>query len=515
MLKPDQRLAVFLLHQQGLGFREIALRMRISRNSVRRIVRQQGRPQSPNRPRKPRPEEELLRQLYRECQGYIQRVWEKLTQEHRIRIEYSTLTRLLRELGISTPQAKRCGHVPDEPGVEMQQDTSPFRVRLAGLRVILIACMLYLRYSKRRFLRFYRVFNRFQMKCFFHQALTYWEYAARDCIIDNTNLARLRGTGANALIVPEMAAFAQRYGFVFVCHERGHANRKAGEERSFYTVETNFIPGRTFTGLEDLNRQALEWSTVTMEHRPQGKARLIPAKSFEHEQGFLTPVCPELCPPYLELPRHVDEYGYAACEGNFYWVPGLGRAGVKLLRYDKRLEIYSKGQRLVEYPLPPDGTKNERFSPPGQPTPRNQPRHQKRPPLQEEAHLRKIGPLAASYLEYALKPKGIERNRLIRELYALANRLSPKIFTRVLERALRYGVADVPTLCRIAVLILQQDGQVLPPQALDEGYRDRESYREGSVTDLPDLSRYQDPDDPPAEPEPENPAAPNPESDHG
>jgi hypothetical protein len=63
--------------------------------------------------------------------------------------------------------------------------------------------ILYLRYSKRRYLKFYR----FQMKCFLHEALTCWGYAPRQCIIDNTNLARLRGTGAQAVIVPEMESW--------------------------------------------------------------------------------------------------------------------------------------------------------------------------------------------------------------------------------------------------------------------------------------------------------------------
>jgi len=98
---------------------------------------------------------------------------------------------------------------------------------------------------KRRYLKFYRCFNRFQMKCFLHEALTYWGYAPRQCIIDNTNLARLRGTGAQAVIVPEMEAFAKQYGFEFCCHEKGHSDRKAGEERSFWTVETNFLTGRS------------------------------------------------------------------------------------------------------------------------------------------------------------------------------------------------------------------------------------------------------------------------------
>ena len=84
----------------------------------------------------------------------------------------------------------------------MQHDTSLYQVELAGRRVQLVASLIYLRYSKRRYLKFYRAFDRFRMKCFFHQALMFWGYAARQCIIDNTNLARLRGTGAHAVIRP-------------------------------------------------------------------------------------------------------------------------------------------------------------------------------------------------------------------------------------------------------------------------------------------------------------------------
>ena len=41
---------------------------------------------------------------------------------------------------------------------------------------------------------------------------------------------------------------------------------KAGEERSFWTVETNFLPGRAFQSLEDLNAQALAWATVRLDN---------------------------------------------------------------------------------------------------------------------------------------------------------------------------------------------------------------------------------------------------------
>src|SRR5207247_8746673 len=213
------------------------------------------------------------------------RVHEKLVEEEGLAVTYPTLTRMLRELGIKKAQKARCDRVPDEPGLEMQHDTSVYQVPLAARAVKLIASLLYLRYCKRRYLKFYRAFDRFKMKCFLHEALSFWGYAAHHCIIDNTNLARLRGSGASALIVPEMEVFAKERGFVFRCHEIGHCNRKAGEERSFWTVETNFLPGRIFASLEDLNQQALEWATARLANRSHGKAGLSAAWSFESAGG--------------------------------------------------------------------------------------------------------------------------------------------------------------------------------------------------------------------------------------
>ena len=205
MIETDKRKAVFLLHQEGQPVREIARLLGLSPNTVRVIIQQEGAsPPRPPRTDKHLLDEELLRRLYQECQGWIVRVHEKLLEEERVKVTYSTLKRRLRELGISHPPKTRCQHVPDEPGAEMQHDTSPYQVELAGRRVRLIASLIYLRYSKRRYLRFYRAFDRFKMKCFFHEALMFWGYSAPRCIIDNTNLARLRGTGANAVIVPEM-----------------------------------------------------------------------------------------------------------------------------------------------------------------------------------------------------------------------------------------------------------------------------------------------------------------------
>jgi len=490
MIDADKRSAVFALHRDGMGVREISRRLRLGRNTVRRIIRAHGRMPAAAGGARVLLDPERLRTLYKECDGRAQRVHEKLVEEEGVEVTYPTLTRRLRELGISAPAKRRCDQVPDEPGAEMQHDTTVYTIKLDGKPARLVASLLYLRFSKRRYLKFYRAFNRFRMKCFLHEALTFWGYAARTCIIDNTNLARLRGTGTTAVIVPEMERFGASYGFRFLCHAIGHANRKAGEERSFWTVETNFLPGRTFQSLEDLNAQALEWATVRMEHRPQGKARLVPAKAFEHECGYLTGLPGHLPAPCQVHERGTDQYGYAAFEGNYYWVPGTRREDVKVLRYADTLKLYRARECLAEYPLPADGVRNAKFAPPGQPQPRHNPSNRRRPTEEEEKRLRAIDEGVGHYLDFALKPKGIERHRFLRRLFALSRQMSDTVFIRTIERALRYRITGIDTLQRIATLLLNDSGHPLPAVDIDESFRTRESYLEGRLTDAPDFSRY-------------------------
>jgi transposase len=492
MIATDKRKAIFLLHQEGMQVREIVRKLGVSRNTVRVIIGQGGVRPPRVRTDKKRLDEELLRRLYHQCQGRVARLHEKLVEEEGIAVCYSTLTQMLREMGISTPQKIRCQQVPDEPGLEMQHDTTVYQVELAGRRTKLVASLIYLRFSKRRYLKFYRAFDRFKMKCFFHQALMFWGYSARQCIIDNTNLARLRGLGSQALIVPEMEAFAREYGFFFRCHARKHPNRKAGEERSFWFVETNFLPGRAFANLEDLNRQAFEWSTARLDHKPQGRVQLIPAKTFEHECPYLLQLPAHLPAPYRDHHRGTDQYGFTAFGVNYYWVPGTKREDVKLLEYDDRLKIYQHGQCLAEYPLPPDGVKNQKFSPPGQPA-SGYPQNRKHPTDAEEKHLRALAPAVHAYLDFALPTKGIQRHDFIRRLLALSRRMSVELLTQSLERARKYRITSLETVERIALLYLQQGTGQLPLAEVDAHLAQRPAYQEGSLTEPPDLSIYQDP----------------------
>jgi transposase len=493
MIDADKRRAIYCLYKDtGMGIREISRRMHIAVNTVSGIVEQKGVMPDAARKDKISIEEELLRKLHDECDGWAQRIHERLTEEHGIEIGYSTLTRIIRDFELEGKKKQRSDQVPDKPGEEMQHDTTVYQLKIGKVRARIVASILYFRYSKIRYLKFYRSFNRFNMKCFLHESLMFWGHAASVCIIDNTNLARLSGSGASAVIVPEMEQFAGKYGFIFKCHAINHPNRKAGNERSFYTVETNFIPGRRFESLEDLNMQARQWATVRLPARPVAKTGLIPATAFEYEQVYLKKVPLFVTPPYLVHKRRTDQYGYASCDGNYYWIPGTSRHDVKLLQYSDRIKIYHKRELLCEYELPPDGVKNAKIRPEGQPASRYQPNNRKRPTAGEEKKLRAVSPAISAYLDFAIKDKqnGKKRHGFIRRLYGLYQRLDQSLFIKSINRALKYRVTDIATIERIAVLHLRTGFYEVQAAEFDAEYKQREAYLKGRFTDEADLSIY-------------------------
>jgi len=490
MISQDKRTAVFQLHQQGMGKREISRLLEISRNTISSIIATQGRPPQITRKDTIELDEEKVQKIFIECNGRVQRVHEILTEEKHVKIGYSTLSKKLQEMGLGKKKKLRCQRVADVAGEEMQHDTTVYTLKVGSKKVKLVASLLYFRYSKVRYLKFYRNFNRFKMKCFLHEALTHYEYAAGFCIIDNTNLARLRGSGKNAVINPEMERFARKYGFEFQCHALNHPNRKAGNERGFYTVETNFLPGRRFETMKELNQSAFEWATDRKFHKGVGKTGLIPSKTFEYEKLFLNKLPPYVEAPYCEHQRVIDQYGYAAFGANYYWVPGDGRGIIDLLEYDQKIKIYRLRQLLIEYDLPTEIVKNQLYSPKGYPKPAYRPNNRKRPTKREEDKLRSLSEEVDNWLTTVLKEKGIARHRFIRSIYSLHLKLAPSLFLKTIQRAGTYRITDINTIERIAELLLKQSNYVMPEVDVDLEFQNRTTYLEGRTCDKVNLSQY-------------------------
>jgi hypothetical protein len=485
--------AVRTLFEQGKGKKEIARLLNIAPKTVRRILASDAIKTTP-RSDKRIIDVELLRNLYSRCEGYVERVHEILSEEHGIDIGYSTLTRLIRNSGIGRKAEKRCYHLGDVPGEEMQQDTTLYRLKI-GEKIINVVCSaLYLRYSKMRYVKFYRHFNRFKMKCFFHEALTHWGYTAGNCIVDNTNLVVLHGTGSDAVFHPEMTAFAKNYGFNWLAHEKGHANRKAGKERNFWTIETNFLPGRTFSDIEDINRQAFQWATERYASRPLSKTHLIPAALFEEEKSSLIKLSPYIQPPYQAHKRIIDQYGYVAFGANYYWTPGKATGEVTLVEYPDRIKLFPLDAQAVEYVLAAYGTKNKKFAPQGINTNPYGPKNIKKPCDEEEKRLRATDVTVCAYLDFIHSvDSGVKQKpRFIRHLYALMKKMAPSLFVAVCQRALEYRVADTGALVRIARQLLGGQQQDLQLPAVTGDYENRESYRKGRFSQERDIAEYKE-----------------------
>ena len=129
-------------------------------------------------------------------------------------------------------------------------------------------------------------FQRFDCKVFLTDALRYIGGVVERVMIDNTHVVVLRGTGREMIPVPEMEAFGERFGFHFVAHERGDANRSARVERPFSFIENNFLAGRTFASWDDLNNQARQWcDRVNSTYKKH--IRAVPRELFAVERMHL------------------------------------------------------------------------------------------------------------------------------------------------------------------------------------------------------------------------------------
>jgi len=236
------------LAEEGYGTRTIAKTLHVSRVSVKRVIASgQATVPTIERTGQLTPHGDKIRQLFLECGGNRIRVHEELAARYQIEVPYSTLTHFCRRAEIGVAPKEAAGRYHFEPGEEMQHDTSPHDVVVGGKRMRLQCASLVMCFSRRRFIQCYPRWQRFQVKVFFTQALPFFGVASKRCMLDNSTVIMLGGTGKNAHPAPEMAAFSKHFGFEFVAHALGHANRSARVEAPFNHVEKNFYPGRTFT----------------------------------------------------------------------------------------------------------------------------------------------------------------------------------------------------------------------------------------------------------------------------
>lgn len=216
-----------------------------------------------------------LKSAFERAQGNVSRMGELLAAEYEMAVSYSTLTRWVREAGLRAPP-ERAGFYVFVPGDEMQHDTSPHRVTVGQTSVAAQCAGLVLAYSRRLFIQYCPRFGRFEARQFLLDAVRFMDGACGRCVIDNSSVVLAGGAGRDAIIAPEMAAFARTLGFTFMAHRVGDPDRKGRIERNFSFVETNFLPARRFADFADLNVQARQWCQEVANARPKRALGMSP-----------------------------------------------------------------------------------------------------------------------------------------------------------------------------------------------------------------------------------------------
>jgi transposase len=479
MLDQAKRSAILLLKEEGHSTRAIARILKISRITARQVL-EAGTAEVPGFGRVSKVEahrEDILAEL-KGCKGNLVRVHEKLV-DGGAELSYQTLTEFCRRNEIGRAPRQPSGQYHFDLAEEMQHDTSPHTVRIGDRTRVIQDASLVLCHSRMLFHQYYPTFNRFWCKVFLTEALKFFGGACGRCMIDNTHVVVLRGSGATMVPVPEMEAFSERFGFVFKAHAIGHANRSARVERNFDFVEKNFLAGREFKDWDDLNQQARAWC-VKMNAKHRRSLHAAPRELFLQEQHLLRPL-PIWVPTVCEIEtRIVDSYGYVNIGGNRYSVPYalIGRR-LEVHETKDRIEVY-EGHRMLASHLKVLEPLDQRVTDPSHRPPRGQGRPKAAPPREEEELLR-MEPRLGAYLA-AIKARCAGRHvRMLRRLLGMLRDYPRPPLLAAVDKALEYGLFDLDRLDRMVLRNVARDYFVLAPAGADEGGsgHNRENSHEG------------------------------------
>lgn len=455
MLSQNQRTTILELYAQGVKKREIARLMGVSRLSVRKVLRSSSA-QVPmlERAEKAEPYRQQILELLTRCKGNLVRVHEELTASG-AEFSYQALTAFCRRHGLTQPPRQAAGQYQFSAGEELQHDTSPHEIEIASKKCRVQTASAVLCYSRMLFFQCYPTFQRFDCKVFLTEALRYFGGSPKRIMIDNTHVVVLRGTGREMVSVPEMAAFAERFGFTFVAHERGDANRSARVERPFWFIENNFLAGRTFSSWRDLNEQARQWcDRVNSTYKKH--IRAVPRELFALEQRHLKPLPAWIPEVYRLQQRTVDVEGYVALHSNRYSVPvaWVGHS-VEVRETRDKIEIQLDARNIVTHERVPD-QQFQRITLAVHRPPRGQGLKRSAPHPEEQAILQAV-PEIAVYVA-ALKQRSRKLVVLaLRQLLRIVREYPREPLLAAVHEAARYGLYDLDRLERMILRRVQRD----------------------------------------------------------
>ncbi len=326
---------VVLLSRQGMTRRAIARALKMSRNTVKKILAAHGKARTKEhcalekkpiqkRPSKLDAHQGRIAELLKEFPDITaQRVFEELKVVGFLGgyTGVKELVRAVRPRPAVTPSLPTTVY---RAGEMAENDWSPYRIKFTHAPERTVQCFSYtLVHSHRKRYSFHERNDLHALMDGHVKAFTKLGGLARQCKYDNQKPVVLRWEGNQPIYNLRFIAFATYYEFSPMACRPGHPNDKPRVERSFWELEQSFFNGRKFRDEADLDAQLAWWMANVCDTRPQKRSgRRMAIELFEaEEKSALTPLPSHPYDTARVLYRLCDLEGYIAWDGNWYSLP--------------------------------------------------------------------------------------------------------------------------------------------------------------------------------------------------
>lgn len=341
------------LAADGVSQREIARRLGIGRNTVRRMVEASEPPCYSRAPAGSMldPLEPVLRKLLDEWpQIRAPRVTEILRED----FGYSGSVDLVRKrLAALRPRevrpAQRTGY---RPGQVLQLDWAemPTRPKIAGRERRVYALVATLPYSGAQTAHF--SFD-LTAESFLEGHVRVFEWlggVARECVYDNLRSAVARRDRDQITWNPRFLALRGHYAFHATACTPATPREKGSVEGGVRHLKSGFWPARRFGSLVELDEHYARWRDRVCNCRIHATGRFPVGERLAHEREVLRPLPPSRFDFAGARSVRVPLDGYLKLAGNFYRAPlALVHQRVEL-RFDRDgVWVLARGQTVAHY----------------------------------------------------------------------------------------------------------------------------------------------------------------------
>jgi transposase len=277
---------------------------------------------------------------------------------------FNFVMRIRRKYGIgksSEESVRQCDKLPETPpGQYAQVDFGEYWMRRDDSRRVKVYFFAsVMNRSRRKFIFFSRTPFTSALAIYAHQlAFKFYGGKPREIIYDQDKVFLSSENLGDLILTKAFQAFVASEHFQCVFCRKSDPQSKGKIENVVKYVKYNFLRGREFRNIEDLNESGLRWLARTANGLPHSTTKRIPDEAFKEEIPYLE--------PYTGTPTHpqdgMREYlvrkdNTVNYHGHFYNVPSGTYNGDGTYAWvcvkDGCVEIYSNetGKRLGRHPL--------------------------------------------------------------------------------------------------------------------------------------------------------------------